>query len=53
MDNNSSELMRQIAAILKDKLAFNVEVINIGEVSILADYFVIAPGRTDAHAPAL
>ena len=44
MDNNSSELMRQIAAILKDKLAFNVEVINIGEVSIIADYFVITSG---------
>ena len=53
MDNNSSELMRQIAAILKDKLAFNVEVINIGEVSIIADYFVIASGRTDAHVRAL
>lgn len=53
MDKQSTELMRQIAAILKDKLAFNVEVINIGEVSIIADYFVIASGRTDAHVHAL
>lgn len=53
MDKKSTELMQQIVAILKDKLAYNVEVINIGEVSIIADYFVIASGRTDAHVRAL
>lgn len=53
MDQSSNQLMRQITAILKDKLAFNVEVINIGEVSIIADYFVVASGRTDAHVRAL
>lgn len=53
MGMNSTELMQQIVAVLKDKLALNVEVINIGEVSILADYFVIASGRTDAHVRSL
>lgn len=53
MEQNSTELMQQIVAVLRDKLAFNVEVINVGEVSIIADYFVIASGRTDSHVRAL
>lgn len=53
MELNSKEIMEQAVAVLKDKLAFNVEVINVGEVSIIADYFVIASGRTDAHVRAL
>ena len=53
MEQNSTELMQQIVDVLRDKLAFNVEVINVGEVSIIADYFVIASGRTDSHVRAL
>ncbi len=52
-DERSTELMQNIVAILKDRLAYNVEVINIGEVSIIADYFVIASGRTDSHVRSL
>lgn len=53
MEKNSKELMELIAKILKDKLAFDVEVIKVGEVSIIADYFVIASGRTDSHVRSL
>lgn len=54
MDKTSStEIMQQSVAILKDKLASNVEVIDIREQTIIADYFVIASGRTDAHVRAL
>lgn len=53
MDQNSTQIMQQVVDILKDKLASDVQVINISEMTIIADYFVIASGRTDAHVRAL
>lgn len=53
MDQNSTQIMQQVVDILKDKLANDVQVINISEATIIADYFVIASGRTDAHVRAL
>ncbi len=53
MNNSSTEIMQQVVAVLKDKLAQDVQVINISEMTIIADYFVIASGRTDAHVRAL
>lgn len=53
MENRSKEIMEEIVRVLQEKLAQQVDVINIGEVSILADYFVIASGRTNTQVRAL
>ena len=53
MNETSAQIMQKVVDILKDKLANNVEVINISEMTIIADYFVIASGRTDSHVRAL
>ena len=53
MEQRAKEIMEEIVAVLQDKLALNIEVINISEVSIIADYFVIASGKTNTQVRAL
>ncbi len=53
MENRSKEIMEEIVRVLQEKQAQKVEVINISEVSIIADYFVIASGRTNTQVRAL
>lgn len=39
MDNRSKEMARLACAALEDKKAEDLKVINIGDVSVLADYY--------------
>ncbi len=50
---NPDTLVRQIADLLDDKKAENVVVLDISRLSVLADYFVIASGRSELQVEAL
>ena len=47
------ELAEAIAKILDDKKGNNVKVIEVGDKTIIADYFVLATGNTNTHVRAL
>ena len=49
----SKELVEKIVNILDDKKAVDIEVIKIKELTIIADYFVIASGTSNTHLKAL
>lgn len=48
----SKELVKTAVAALEDKKAFDIEIIDISHISVLADYFIIANGsnRTQVQA---
>lgn len=50
---NSLETAREIARILDSKKGLDVKVIKIGDISILADYMVIATGNSSTHVKSL
>ena len=41
---NSKEMAKLVCSALEEKKAEDIKVINIAEVSVLADYFIIASG---------
>lgn len=47
MSQNTKELALKIAGFLNDKKAFDIVVLDIQNLSPLADYFVIASGRSE------
>jgi len=47
------DTVKNIAKILDDKKAENITAFEIRELSIIADYFVIATGTSSTHAKAL
>ena len=49
----SLELAREIAKILDSKKATDIKVLNIGELSSLGDYFVLASGSNISQTKAL
>ena len=49
----SLELTKKIVTALDDKLARDIEVIKTEEVTIVADYFVIATANSNTHVRAL
>lgn len=49
----SLELTKKIVKVLDDKLAREIEVIKTEEVTIVADYFVIATANSNTHVRAL
>ena len=49
----SLELTKKIVKVLDDKKAQSIEVIDIREVSQIADYFVICTGTSSTHVKAL
>ena len=49
----SLELTKKIIKALDDKLARDIEVIKTEEVTIVADYFVIATANSNTHVRAL
>ena len=53
MDNRSKEMARLACAALEDKKAEDLKVINIGDVSVLSDYFFIACGTNRYQVEAL
>ena len=50
---DSSKLSSVIARILDDKLGKDISILNISQVSVLADYFVICSGDTPTQVRAL
>ncbi|MDR1630245.1 MAG: ribosome silencing factor [Oscillospiraceae bacterium] len=51
--NKEAEVMEKIVKVLDDKKARDLVAIEITEVTILADYFVIATGTSNTHIKAL
>lgn len=47
------ELAAQAAKILDDKKALDLKVIGIKDISVLADYFVLATGTSSTHVKSL
>ena len=53
MEQNSKEMTKLAIAALEDKKAEDIHVIDISEVSVLADYFIIANGSNESQVRAL
>lgn len=53
MDNKSVEMMKLAINALEDKKAEDIKVIDISEVSVIADYFIIAGGSNRSQIQAL
>ena len=50
---NELELTRETVKILDRKKAMDIKVLRINELSIVADYFVIASGTSNTHVKSL
>ena len=50
---NSQELVKKIVRILDSKKGLDIEVIEIGELSTLGDYFVLVSGGSSTQVKAL
>lgn len=50
---NSTEMVKAAITALEDKKAEDIKVINISDVSVLADYFVIASGTNRSQVQAM
>ena len=48
-----NQLLNRITALLEDKKAIDLKILDIIEKSTLADYFVIASGTSNTHIKAL
>jgi len=53
MDNTSNAMAKLAITALEDKKAEDIRVIDISEVSVLADYFIIASGTNRSQIQAL
>ena len=53
MNGNSVEMAKLVIEALEDKKAEDIKVIDISEVSVLADYFIIAGGNNSSQIQAL
>lgn len=50
---NELELTREIVKVLDKKKAIDIKALHITELSIVADYFVIASGTSNTHVKSL
>ena len=50
---SSYELSLKIAKAAADKKAFNIKMVKVGEISIVADYFLIASGSSTKQVQAI
>ena len=53
MENNSMELVKTAFAALDEKKAEDIKVIDISQISVFADCFIIATGNNSSHLDAL
>lgn len=53
MNDNSMNMAKLVIDALEDKKAEDIKVIDISEVSVLADYFIIAGGNNSSQIQAL
>ncbi len=49
----AKELAEAIAEILDSKKGFDIEVLEVGDKTVIAEYFVICSGNTSTHIKAL
>lgn len=49
----SKALMKEIVKILDNKKAIDIKVINISELTVMADYFIIVSGTSNTHVRSL
>lgn len=49
----TEQLLEKMVEVLKSKKAKNIDIINIKEISILADYFIICSGTSTTHIKTL
>jgi len=52
-DLDSSELAHKIVDVLSEKKGIDILLLDVREVSLLADYFVLCTGEVDRHVQAL
>lgn len=52
-ENRSKEMVKIAVEALKDKKGEDIRVIDISEVTVIADYFIIASGSNDNQVQAL
>lgn len=50
---NSKEIVKTAVNALEDKKAFDIRVIDISKISVIADYFVIASGSNENQVQAM
>ncbi len=53
MNDNSMNMAKLVIDALEDKKAEDIKIIDISEVSVLADYFIIAGGNNSSQIQAL
>lgn len=53
MEQNSKEMAKMAILALEDKKAEDIKVIDISEVSVIADYFIIADGNSRNQVQAM
>ncbi len=53
MENNSTIMTKLVIDALEDKKAEDIKIIDISEVSVMADYFIIAGGSNRSQIQAL
>lgn len=53
MAEKSTEILKLIHKVLDDKMAVDIKVLDIRNVSVMADYFVIAHGNNSNHVKSL
>ncbi len=53
MNYEPKDLAIKVAKILADKKAEDIQVINIADITVLADYFVICTGNNSTHVRTL
>ena len=51
--NTSKEMVKLAFAALEEKKGENIQIIDIQEISVLADYFIITNGSNDSQVKAL
>ncbi|MEJ2627896.1 MAG: ribosome silencing factor [bacterium] len=52
-DSSSYTLAKQIISFAQDKKAHNIVLLKVGELSSVADYFIICHGEADVHVKAI
>jgi len=53
MENKSKEMARIVCEALAEKKALDIKIINIEEISVLADYFIISSGSNRNQVQAM